>query len=145
MSSIQEHKRKIHEHLEELYEAIDKGIETRPVTIGFHCSSCAMELLEMYLHKANLISAGKTIKHNWFARPKPEQKIELLIERKMPVTFPDKEEIYNLMFTIEENRDTLIYGRSSSDQIGIVLKSFNELKKRLLQKLEELGEKLDEG
>ena len=38
MGSIEEHKRRIKEHLELINDAIDKGIEQRPVTIGFHCN-----------------------------------------------------------------------------------------------------------
>lgn len=143
MTSIQEHKRKLREHFEEIEEAIDKGIEKRPATIGFHCSAAAIELLEMYLHKINLISVGKMIKHNWFERPKPGQKIAPLIERKLPVTFPDQEKVNSLLYTIEEARDTLIYGKSGVQQIELVLRSFNELKKIILKKLEELGEAIE--
>ena len=56
MGSIQEHKIRIKEHLEQINDAIDKGIEQRPVTIGFHCSSCSVELLQLYLHKINAIN-----------------------------------------------------------------------------------------
>lgn len=143
MGSIQEHKRRIAEHLEELEDAIDKGIEKKPVTIGFHASACALELLELYLHKKDLISAGKMIKHNWFERPKQEQKIAALIERKLPAVFPDKEMIYELIYNIEENRNTLIYGKATKPQIELVLKNFNELKQLMIQKLSELGEKIE--
>lgn len=143
MSSLQEHKRKIKEHLEEINEAIDKGIENRPITIGFHASACAMELLESYLHKMNLITMGKTIKHNWFEKPKPEQKILPLVERKLSVEFPDKDKIYSLIYIIEENRDTLIYGKSNKFQTEEVLKSFTALKQILMKRLAELGETIE--
>ncbi|MBI5072977.1 hypothetical protein HZA99_04110 [Candidatus Woesearchaeota archaeon] len=142
MASIALHKRHIQEHLEEIEEAIDKGIEKRPATIGFHTSACASELLELYLHKKNLISTGKTIKHNWFERPKAEQKIKPLIERKLDVSFHSKKEIYNLIYHIEENRDNLIYGNSKTEQIELVLKNFLQLKERMIQELEEAGETL---
>ena len=45
MTSLEEHKRKIKEHLHEINDAIDEGIENKPITIGFHTSACAMELL----------------------------------------------------------------------------------------------------
>lgn len=143
MTGMIEHKRKIKEHLEELAEAIDIGIEKRPATIGFHCSACAAELLELYLHKLGAISSGKIIKHEWFKRPTKEQKILPLIERKLPVTFQDKEAIYDLFYDIEEHRNELIYGKATKAQIEAVLNAFNKLKAMLTKKLQELGEELE--
>lgn len=143
MTSINEHKRKISEHLKEISDAIDEGIENKPITIGFHTSACAVEILELYLHKLNLISSGKTIKHNWFEKPKQEQKISPFIERKLSVNFPDKEEIYTLIYIIEENRDNLIYGKSTPHQIKVVLENFLLLKQKLKTKLQELGEEIE--
>jgi len=85
MTSIEEHEKKIKEHLEEIEDAIDSGIEKKPITIGFHSSACASELLELYLHILNKIPIGKIIKHDWFKKPQLGQKIEPLIERKLPV------------------------------------------------------------
>jgi hypothetical protein len=143
MTNLEEHKRKIQEHLKEIKDAIDEGLENKPITLGFHTSACAVELLEMYLHQLNLISAGKTIKHNWFERPKPEQKIMSLIERKLPVDFPDKDQIYGWMYNIEEHRDSLIYGRNSPAETRSVLENFLQLKKRLTEKIKELGEEIE--
>lgn len=143
MTSLEEHKRKIREHLQEIREAVDEGIENKPITIGFHTSACAVELLEVYLHKLNLISTGKTIKHNWFERPKPEQKILPLIERKLPVNFPDKEKVYQWIYNIEEHRDNLIYGKNSPILTKSVLENFLRLKERLEEKLKELGEEIE--
>lgn len=142
MSSIPEHKKRINEHLEEINDAIDYGLEKRPITIGFHSSACAIEFLEWYLHKKNLISSGKTLKHNWFERPKPEQKILPLIERKLPVHFPKKEEVYDLMYNIESLRDNLIYGKSTKEQVGFILTNFQKLKEIMLKELKELGDDL---
>src|SRR3989344_3858375 len=107
MGAISEHKRRIKEHMEELQEAVNIGIEQRPATIGFHASACAMEMLETYLHLANLISTGKKVNHVWFKRPAEGQKIEPLIERKLPVSFPEKENVYALIYAIEDSRDDL--------------------------------------
>lgn len=46
MTSIDEHKKKIKEHLGEIADAIDEGIEKKPITIGFHCSSCAIQFVK---------------------------------------------------------------------------------------------------
>ena len=139
MTSITEHKRKIKEHLEEIADAIDLGIEKRPVTIGFHCSLCACELLELYLHKIGAISSGKIVKHSWFKRPLPGQKLKPLIERKLPVSFPGKEDLYELLYSLEENRSALVYGKTPKTQVEVTLRIFNAIKKQLLKKLTEEG------
>lgn len=143
MSSIAEHKSRIEEHLEELQEAVNIGIEKRPVTIGFHTSSCAMEMLEMYLHLSNLISVGKKVNHVWFSRPQKGQKIEPLIERKLPVSFDGKEKIYELIYTIEDSRDNLIYSKPQKGEVESVFEAFQKLKTILEKKIEERGELLE--
>lgn len=128
MTSIEEHKKKIREHLEEIDDAIDAGIEKKPITIGFHCSACAIQLLELYLHLQQKLHLSVIIKHDWFKRPKAGQKKEVLIERKLPVIFEKKEEIYDLIYTLEEERSSLMYGKSSKEQIQKVLDTFIKLK-----------------
>lgn len=128
MASIQEHEKRIAEHLEEIEDAINQGIEKKPVTLGFHCSACAVELLELYLHKSNKIPIGKILKHDWFKKPTPEQKKEPLIDRKLPVEFERKEEIYKIIYDIEEKRNSLVYGSPTKEKIKEVLESFQKLK-----------------
>ena len=142
MTSIQNHKYRIKEHLEELQDAINIGIVSRPATIGFHTTACSIDLLEMYLHKKKLIDIGKVVKHDWFKKPLKEQKIDPLIERKLPVNFEDKEKIYGMIYRLEENRDILVYGKPTKDQIELVLKTFDLLKKTLIEKLNEEGEEI---
>ena len=143
MTSAEEHTKKIKEHLEEIEDAINEGIEKKPITIGFHCSACSVQLLELFLHLENKISVGHVIKHDWFKRPKIEQKIEPLIERKLPVQFEKKKEIYSLIYEIEENRENLVYGKTDSGKIKLVLDSFNRLKEMLLPKLKEKGVEIE--
>lgn len=143
MSSIDEHKSRIKEHLEELQGAVNIGIEKRPVTVGFHTSSCAMEMIEMYLHLSNLISVGKKVNHAWFSRPQKGQKIEPLIERKLPVSFDGKEKIYELIYTIEDSRDSLIYSKPRKGEIESVFEAFQKLRALMEKKIEERGESLE--
>ncbi len=143
MSTISTHKKKIQEHWEELQDAINIGMERRPATIGFHAVAYCIDVFEMYLHKKQLIDIGKVVKHDWFKRPKEGQKIEPLIERKLPVNFPDKEKIYELFYTLEENRDILIYGKTEKQRIENMLKAFHELKDLLVDKIVEEGETLE--
>lgn len=135
MTSPKEHRKKIREHLEEIDDAINEGTEKRPATIGFHCSACAIQFLELYLHLTNKISSGKVVKHDWFKKPKPEQKIDPLIERKLSVEFPNREKIYSLIYNLEEERNALIYGKSSKKQVVKVLNNFQKLKGAFIELL----------
>lgn len=128
MTTIDEHKKKIYEHLREIDDAIEFGIEKSPITIGFHCSACSIQFLEVYLHITNKISIGKIIKHDWFKRPKPEPKIIPLIERKLPIEFQHKKEIYDLIYNLEDERNILVYGKADEEQIKKVLEIFRRLK-----------------
>jgi len=143
MTSIEAHIKRIKEHLDEIRDAVDEGIEKKPITIGFHCSACSVEFLELYLHKINKISMGKVIKHNWFKRLKEGQKKKPLAERKIGVEFSDKESIYNLIYDVEENRDNLVYGKTGPNQIKTVLNSFLKLKKLMLEKLRNEGVEIE--
>ncbi len=143
MGSIAGHRKRIEEHLEEIEDAVSIGIEKRPATIGFHTVACAVEMLELYLHKKSLIDMGKLIKHDWFKTPVEGQKILPLIERKLAVSFDGKEAVYKLLYVLEENRDSLIYGKATKEQVELVLLTFQKLKDTLSRKLEEEGEKLE--
>ena len=143
MSSIEEHKRKIKEHLEEIEDAIEEGIEKRPITIGFHCSACVIELLELYIHSLNKIPMGKILKHDWFKKPKEGQKKEPLIERKLKVEFENKEELYDLIYEIEENRNSLVYGRVGKEQVKKVLDSFLKYKSKIIELIKKEGVEIE--
>src|SRR3989338_2553100 len=140
MSAIRDHKKRINESMEAIEGAIAVGIEKRPVTIGSHASACAIEMLETYLHNEGKIPIGKMLKHDWFKRPLPEQKVEPLIERKLKVDFPSKEKVYDLIYTIEGNRTNLVYGRPTKTQIESVVNSFNKLKNILMERIGDLDE-----
>jgi len=133
MTSIDEHKKKIQEHLDELEDAIEEGIEKKPVTIGFHTSACSIQYLELYLHLTNKIPIGKIIKHDWFKKPQKTQKIEPLIERKLPIEFEKKQEIYNLIYELEDERNILMYGKPEINQIKRVLETFYKIKEIFME------------
>ncbi len=128
MTSIDEHKKKIQEHFDELEDAIEEGIEKKPVTIGFHTSACSIQYLELYLHLTNKIPIGKIIKHDWFKKPQKTQKIEPLIERKLPIEFEKKQEIYDLIYELEDERNILMYGKPETVQIKKVIETFYKIK-----------------
>lgn len=131
MGSKENHIRRIQEHFSGIEDAVDEGIENKPATIGLHCSACAVELLELFLHATHKIPVGKVIKHNWFKRPQEEQKKEPLAERKVGIDFHEKREFYELLYSIEENRNNLVYGNPSREQVQLVLDKFMQLKSKI--------------
>ncbi len=142
MTAQKIHLAKIKEHLQELKDAIAIGIENRPATIGFHTSACAIDLLELYLHKKDMIPIGTQIKHEWFKRPKIGQKIIPLAERHIAFDFEYKKEIIELMYTIEEKRNSLIYGNVTIGDIRQTYAAFEKLYQILRERL---GEELEDA
>ena len=119
---IESHKENLKESLAVIEESIIKGLVERQRTIGFHVSAASIDLLEILLHKHNLIDPGFTIKHEWL-------KSKNLIKEKFPFEFPKKQEILDLIYKTEEKRNTLCYGKSQKNElIQEVLENFNKLK-----------------
>lgn len=119
---IESHLQSIKESLEEIEEAIKKGIEFRQRTIGFHTSASACDMLEALLHKLGLVSPGFVVKHDWFNSMKK-------VKEKIVMEFPKKEKIITLMQEIEKQRNLLCYGKpKSKETIAEVIRKFNELK-----------------
>jgi len=121
---IDSHKKALKESEEVIAESIKLGLEKRQRTIGFHCSSAAIDLLEIFLHKRNLLDAGAYLKHNWFTSIHRAQE-------KLP-QFENKEKILALLAKIEQNRSLLCYGKPrASETIKGAIIAFNKLKELL--------------
>ena len=101
---IEDHNRNIRESLEVIHECIQKGIQERQRTIGFNASVAATEMLEVYLHKQNLINPGTILKHEWFTS-------ERKAYEKLSFDFPEKEAIIKILVEIESKRNILCYGK----------------------------------
>ncbi len=80
-------------------------------------------MLEIFLHEKNLIDPGTTIKHEFFAsRRKAEERI--------PVEFPEKEEIIGLLVELESKRNLMCYGKPQpKENIEQFLLAFNRIRK----------------
>lgn len=120
---IESHLESLKESLAVIEESIIKGLIERQRTIGFHASAASIDLLEILLHKNNLIDQGFIIKHKWL-------KSKNAIKEKFQFYFPKKEEILDLIYKIEEKRNILCYGKPQKlEIIQEVLENFNKLKK----------------
>lgn len=143
MASIQRHKEQIKEHMQEINDAVAIGLEKRPATLALHASACSISLIEVYLHALGKISIGTMIKHEWFKPPREGQKIAPMAERKIGVDFPLKDEIFSLIYTLEEHRNKLIYGKPTKSAIDAVFTSFQKLHQIIKYRLKEMGEEIE--
>ncbi len=53
------------------------------------------------------------------------------------------DEIFSSMYTLEEHRNKLIYGKPTKSAIDAVLTSFQKLHQIIKEKLKELGEEIE--
>ena len=121
---IEEHEGAYKEHLKNLNKFIEEGVEENQRNIGYNISQGSVELFSIYLHKLNLLqSSGDQFDHRVF-------KNKALIEKKIPLKFPDKSKILELMKNIELERNVVCYGkRKPEKRIEKMIKDFQKLRK----------------
>ena len=79
-------------------------------------------MLEIFLHKNNLINPGAIIKHDWFSSSRKANE-------KLSFDFKNKEKIINLLVDIEAKRNILCYGKPQPvETISSVIESYNKIK-----------------
>jgi hypothetical protein len=128
---IEDHIRNIKESEDVIKESIQKGLQERQRNIGFNTSVATAEMLEIYLHKNNLINPGTMIKHELFNSVKKANEF-------LNFDFPRKEEIITLLHEIESKRNILCYGKPQPlELIESIIESYNKIKSIF----EELGVK----
>ncbi|MBU0930049.1 MAG: hypothetical protein KJ623_03170 [Nanoarchaeota archaeon] len=119
---IDSHLENLKESINEINEAIERGLEAKQRSIGFHTSAGAIDMLEIILHKQKLIDSGFVIKHEWFNS-------ENKIKEKFNFDFPNKIKVLDLIKKIENIRNKLCYGkRQKEDVLEELIKNFNNLK-----------------
>ena len=133
---IEEHRKALEEHLENIKLLIEKGIEQNQRNIGFNVSQGAVELFSIFMHSLNLIEgSGDQFDHRIF-------KSKSLIKNKLPLSFPSRTQILNLMEQIENERIALCYGsRKPKQRIEKAILDFQELKKLIEREIENAKKK----
>ena len=117
----EDHIRNFNESLEVIKECVEKGVQERQRTIGFSISAGAVDLLEAFLHKKQLLNPGSIIKHEWFSSTRR-------VNERINFDFPDKEKIINLIIQIEEKRNIFCYGKPQPEKlIEKIIEKFYEL------------------
>ena len=121
--NMEAHRRAISESLDILKECIQKGIENRQRTIGFHCSVASADMLELYLHSKNLIDPGSFIKHGFFSS-------ERKARERLDMDFPNNDKIIALLVGLENKRNSLCYGKPQpKETIEDYIMVFNQIRK----------------
>ncbi|MFH1586097.1 MAG: hypothetical protein ABIB79_05000 [archaeon] len=126
----EEHKKALQEHIGNISDAVDKGIQENQRNIAFNVSQGSVELFSLFLHSLHLIEgSGDQLDHRVF-------KNKDLIQKKLPLEFPSKNKILDLMKEIELERTALCYGsRKPNERIENVLSKFHELRKIIKKEL----------
>ena len=65
-----------------------------------------------------------------------------MIDRNLLVEFGNKNEIYELIYSLEEERNILVYGKADEKQIKKVIEIFNKLKNIFYKLFENEGFKI---
>ena len=127
------HQQVLKEVLDEIGAALkdEKGLQAHQRRLAFSLSLGAVNLLELYFHKLNIIKGGTQINHIWFNRKKET----ILDYLQNQLTSPIKEienidKILDLLIKLEEKRDDLAYGSPVKNEIlQEKINLFFELKK----------------
>lgn len=124
---IESHLQNLKESIREVDLAVIENLLQKQRTLGFHTSAGAIDILEIILHKNNLIDPGFVIKHEWFSSKRK-------IKEKFPFDFPHKKEIISLIERIEGIRNILCYGKRQDEEIlEKLIHDFNKLKQIFLE------------
>lgn len=120
---IEEHEKAYEEHKRNIERAIEEGTEENQRNVGYNISQGSVELFAIFMHKLNLIQgSGDQFDHRIF-------KSDNLIKNKIPIGFPLKDKVLELMRKIEEERIALCYGsRKTKERIEKAINAFNELR-----------------
>ena len=109
---------RLEKHLESLKEVLDeieaglkdsRGLCSHQRRIAMMLSIGICDLVEVYLHKLNIMKGGARIKHTWFRQNRIKEKLEQQIICSID-SVKNINEILILASSIEESRDDLAYG-----------------------------------
>lgn len=119
---IENHQKRLKENLDVLEESLTKNLVERQSTIGFCVSAASIHLIEILLHKKNIIDSSFVLKHEWF-------KSKNKLNDKLHFDFPKKTKILLFMKEIQEKRNDLCYGSPKPEKdIPEYIEKFNKLK-----------------
>jgi len=112
------------ESLKEVEEEIEsslkdsRGLVPHQRRLAFSISLGMTNVIELYLHKLDVIKEGSKINHLWFKKRK-ENVLEMIQNQIIPPVNSIKniEKIIEIAIKIEEKRDDLVYGVPTREDI----------------------------
>ena len=116
----EKHKEVLKEVLDEIESALNdkRGLLSHQRRLAFSLSLGAVNLIELYFHKLNIIKEGTQIDHTWFKRNEDKILEKLQNQITSPIDSVEKiKDIVDITKQIEERRDDLAYGAPASDKI----------------------------
>ncbi|MBI2105512.1 hypothetical protein HYT56_01590 [Candidatus Woesearchaeota archaeon] len=116
----EKHKEILKEVLDEIESALNdkRGLLSHQRRLAFSLSLGAVNLIELYFHKLNIIKEGTQIDHTWFKRNEDKILEKLQNQITSPIDSIEKiKDIVDITKQIEEKRDDLAYGAPASDKI----------------------------
>ncbi|MBI2507406.1 hypothetical protein HYV89_00445 [Candidatus Woesearchaeota archaeon] len=114
------HEEALKEVLDEIEVALNdkNGLLMHQRRLAFSLSLGAVNLLELYFHKLDVMKEGSKIDHTWFKRKK-ERVLEILQKQiTSPIKSLEKiDEVVEIICRIELKRDDLAYGAPASETV----------------------------
>ena len=115
----EKHNEILQEVLDEIESASKdkRGLISHQRRLAFSLSLGAVTILEIYLHKLNVIKESSKINHIWFKRKK--RTILEYLQNQITSSInsiENMQEIISLIIKIEEKRDDLAYGSPSTEE-----------------------------
>lgn len=101
---VENHKIRLRESFDMIALCVARELEEVQRTLGFHLSAAAVDLLNLYLHQADLVESTSDLNHR-------RMRSARMLEEALPFDFPNKDEIIRLLCAVEGARDGLCYGR----------------------------------
>lgn len=127
-----DHLENVRESLKEIDEAVEQGLKKKQRSLGFHVSVCSTELVEILLHKLNILKEERILKHNDFSSIRKANEA-------LKFEFPNKKIVIELLVGIEKKRNLLCYGKRKSEKdLEEFLDLFNKLRDILKEDLNEI-------
>jgi|SRR3989344_553075 len=114
------HEEVLREIMEEIETSLkdSRGLVFHQRRLAFSLSLGSTSLLEIYLHKLNILKEGSQINHLWFRKKKESILKQLQNQVTSPINSVESiEKIIDLIVKIEDKRDILAYGAPASESI----------------------------
>ena len=116
----EKHEEILKEVLDEIETALkDKqGLLAHQRRLAFSVSLGAVTLLEIYLHKLDVMKEGSKIDHTWFKKKK--ERVFEYLQKQITTqinSITDLDKIIDIMVDIENKRNDLAYGVAATEKI----------------------------